>query len=274
MPQHNDKFEEWLSRYTKLKQTKEENLLGLVKLTNWVAIDTWRDSKSVEITVIQPIQSGITYSCETLKAIAQRARVVQSIDHPGLMSINDYHVKDMQALYVVQDLFECKRLNEYVAAVKIDNAFVLGLGEQLCNILIYLQTLIPPAPPPRLEQDVLAVDAAGHIICTDFQILYLLAGWLHELKTYNITSTTEYLGKPALIDSYTIQQIGAVMQKVLSYVANPNKELVSLAKQIQQEKTAKELNTIYKLRSALKAISDTQYVGHAIKQKGFNAQST
>src|SRR4030095_8629176 len=96
-------FGVWWQRYADVDVSIEYGCGNYLKITSGTAGDLWRNSKSVRIKIIEPPRVDATFDSELIESLARRLRVLQSINHPGVVACIDYHLKDRRSLFLVED---------------------------------------------------------------------------------------------------------------------------------------------------------------------------
>lgn len=251
-------FVVWIKRYRCLEIGSAPGGGDQLKIAWGSARDLWRDSKPVRVSVIEPVKADTAFDTEHIESLARRSRVLQSINHPGVVGCTDYHLKDHLSYYLVQDALGGQILPDYVSASQIDSLTVLDWALQICNSIIYLQGLMPPVVPPPPAKDSIIVSGDKHLVLTGFEIQYLFPA-AHEPSQISADEMIAVAqGRPVAAYTAVLAGFAELVSWLLASLDTPPERLVSLFARLRTENLPPDLNTVYKLRSALKRIWEAE----------------
>lgn len=97
-----------------------------------------------QLAVIKEMNANIAKIPKAQELFAREARILQSLNHPGIPRYHDYLVEDGKK-YLVMELIHGQNLEYYVyhnGCVPLEQA--LNWMMQTCEILVYLHSLTPP----------------------------------------------------------------------------------------------------------------------------------
>ncbi len=152
----------------------------------------------------------------------REAEILLKLDHPNLPDIVDYyHFPELSRSYLVMELVKGQTITEWTRERgKASESFVVQIGMQLCNILMYLHGQKPhPLIHRDLKPDNVMLDGHEHVHLIDF-------GIARQYKENQQNDTIE-LGTPASLapeqrsgrqtDERTdLYQLGGVLYYMLS----------------------------------------------------------
>lgn len=253
-------FASWLERYEITGQCDSEQLGDVLKLTRLAAKDQWASGRPVRIRVAERL-FGTAFDTDVLAMLARRSRVLQSIDHPGIDAIIDFQVKDNRALYLVSKCRAEPRLAEFLEpANAIDSELISQWAVQICNALIYLQSLMPPVVPTSLSCGCFIVNDQKHLVLVDYEIPYLLPACCQGFNLSELEIQAVIQGRPTPAYEPVVRSLGRMLGR-LAADSGCERKFVELFERLQSEKLPADLNTIYKVRSALKGASNVAQGG-------------
>ncbi len=248
-------FSSWVSRYDNLQPQRETVINEYLIQTRLTAADIW-SGQPVQIKVTR-LASGREFDEATLDLILRRTRVLQTVDHPGIAATTDFHIKDKQQLYLVGKLQSAPSLQSFIASPsQVTQPQLLDWGTQMCNSLIYLQTVMPPVIPPALSPNLFIVDKATRLILVDYEIPYLFPLWHHAAAVSSEEMQAVAQGRPIAAYNPIIRSFASVMASIARASRQCDKRLTDMLNRLQEDALPAELNTIYKVRSALKELSE------------------
>lgn len=253
------RFEAWAKRYTELVCVRQERKGTHLKVTRLTALDLWQDGcKPVTVKVIEPSLPGKTFDTSTLELLARRARVLQAIDHPGVVGLIDYHLKDRRKLYLVQQTISGVTLADYASRHYIGRFDVLDWALQICNSIIYLQGLMPPVVPPPPDERSFVVSEQKHLVLVDFEIPYLFPDWYEcgQMSGQDILAVAQ--GRPVAAHTPVLSGFARLMRSLAERVCDPFSDFAALLQRFTAGEVPAEYNTFFKLRAAVKQIWDSE----------------
>lgn len=246
-------FVSWFERYEITGQCDLEEFGDVLQLTRLAAKDQWASDRPVRIRVAE-MSSGTAFDTDVLAVLARRSRVLQSIDHPGIDAIIDFQVKDNRALYLVNKRRAEPSLAEFLeTANAFDSDLISQWAVQICNSLIYLQSLMPPVVPASLSFGCFIVNDQKHLVLVDYELPYLLPAFCQGFNLSELEIQAVIQGRPTPAYEPVVRSLGRMLGR-LAGDAGGERKFVELLERLQAEKLPADLNTIYKVRSALKAV--------------------
>ncbi|GEM_PF-2070094 len=255
-------FSTWAGRYGRMEVAGEAAAGERLYVVTFTAVDLWAGERAVKIKAIEPAASGITFGAEMVDLILRRARVLQSIDHPGLAAVSDYHLREARTLYLVRNVTGAECLSGYLSEnplLKVSR--VVDWGMQLCNSLIYLQGLMPPVVPPPLSPEMVTVEPGSRLVLTDFELPFLFPSWCYAVEMTGEDLQAVAQGRPIAAYDPVIRSLGTVLGDLLRQADRQVEPLARLFSTLAKGPLPAELNTVYKIRSALKEISASEKLG-------------
>lgn len=229
-----DNFAIWQKRYKNTSQLSEETLnirANKILKTDYSAQDTW----SHEEKLLSKFQFPGVYRSDIAEKIIKRTRILEELNHPGLITTQDFQFEDTQTLWITKPKNCYMSLENYVSKSNFDD-ILLDWSHQLLNILIYLQTLIPPIVPPPFSLQNLVVGTDNHLILNNFEADYLFA----------CLPDGEQQSSNSDLNSQAIVSLGQLFMNL-----KPEARLTTLFQKLQNP-LPKELDSPYKVRAALK----------------------
>lgn len=230
-------FENWIRRYKKGDTVNQEVLKvkGVdIATTTYEAIDSWANAE----VYLDKFVFDVTINADTLDKIVKRTRVLQELDHPALLSTIDFQVTDNELWHAKPPILH-ESLKTYADKNKITELQIIDWCHQLLNLLIYLQSLVPPVIPTLFTKDNLFVGDEEQLILTNFEANYVFAC----LNIGEQNSSNTDLDYQAVIVS-----LGRLM---LNLLGDKDTKIESLLNRLKNP-LPKELNSAYKVRQALK----------------------
>lgn len=230
-------FEVWFRRYKEIETAGQESLKDQgvdVAKTTYRAIDRWANTR----ICLEKFAFNIHLQADTLDKIVNRTRVLEALDHPALVTTSDFQLTDGE-LWLSKPHVSYDSLKIYVGKNKITEGQVIDWCHQLLNVLIYLQSLVPPVVPSLFSQENLLVGKDEQLVLTQLDANYLFAC----LKTGEQNSSNTDLDYQAVIVS-----LGQLM---LSLLNDKDTKIESLFSRLK-DPLPKDLNSAYKVRQALK----------------------
>jgi GGDEF domain-containing protein len=246
-------FASWLERYEDLRPTVPDELGEVLKLSRLAAKDRWSAGCPVQLRVIENL-AGTIFDTDVLAVLLRRSKVIQAIDHPGVASAIDFQVRDRRSFYLVSEHRLEPSLTDFLAAAgAVDFALIADWAVQICNSLIYLQSLMPPVVPPVLLPGCFVVTPEQHLILVDYEVPYLFPSCHQgfELSGSDIQAVTQ--GRPIPAYEPVVRSLGRMLGRLAVESAGSNQSLSRLFDRLQADQLPTDLNTIYKIRSALRA---------------------
>jgi len=254
----NGSFSVWSQRYESADMSSLSAAGDQLKISAASARDLWRSSRPVQIRILEAAAADATFEGELIESLARRLRVLQSIDHPGVVGCIDYHLKERRSLYLVQDVLDGPTLTEYLSMASIDSLTVLDWALQICNSIIYLQGLMPPVVPSAPSKSSLIVSADKHLVLTGFEIQYLFPAWHEPTQISGEEIMAVNQGRPVPAFTNVITGFAELIRWLIASLCDPSEQLTTLFARMGGDLLPADLNTVYKLRSALKRIWDWQ----------------
>lgn len=251
-------FGVWLQRYREMEIGGASPGAGKLMVARGSARDLWRDSTPVCVRVVEPAQAGTTFGTDQVDTLSRRSRVLQAVDHPGVVGCVDYHLKDRRSFYLVQDAFEGKPLAEYLSGSRIDGLTVLDWALQICNSIVYLQGLMPPVVPPPPAKDSIVVSADKDVVLIGFELQYLFPAAHGPGQISGDEMMAVAQGRPVAAYTSVLAGFADLAAWLLEHLDHPPDRLASLFARLRQDELPPDLNTVYKLRAALRRIWEAE----------------
>ncbi|MBI4532913.1 MAG: diguanylate cyclase [Candidatus Melainabacteria bacterium] len=249
-------FTSWVERYSGVTWVAKKTLGRHLQLTEMTALDSWNNNGVVRIRALEPADEESCWDDDVLQIILARAKVLQSIDHPAIIRLQDYSLKECRALYLVQDNPVGQKLSDYLSIVDVDVALVLDWGQQILNSIIYLQGVVPPVVLSQCDENMFIVVPHKHLMLTDYEIPYLFPRWYKVMHVSSEDIEAIAQGRPTAAYVPVIRSFARFMILLLARIARPPESLVTLLARLDAESLPLELNTAFKVRASLKAVSD------------------
>lgn len=248
-------FSVWSQRYSRMQGNLQHTEGEFLEVKTLTSQDHWCSDQQVTVRIMGPLHRRTIFDTTLLELIERRARVLQSIDHPHVTPLRDYHISKRSQLYVVRaDIDAIPLLQAANHGVSASN--ILEWTIQICNGLIYLQSLIPPVVPPPLEECVYVVPDTNQIIFIDYEIPYLFPHWYQKIPVSNLEIEAALQGRPVAAYGPVIQSLSRLLKSLFKLSPVPLAKFSTLLDKISQVDLPRDLNTIYKIRSAVKEILD------------------
>lgn len=252
-------FEAWVQRYAEMVPVREEREGTHLRVSRLAALDLWRGGrKPVTVKVIEPALPDKTFDTSTLELLARRARVLQTIDHPAVLGLVDYHLKDRRKLYLVQETISGATLADYASRHDIGSFDVLDWALQICNSIIYLQGLMPPVVPPPPDERSFMVSEQKHLVLVDFEVPYLFPDWYQpgQMSGEEILAVAQ--GRPVAAYTPVLSGFARVMRSLVARVSDPCGDFAALLQRFTDGEVPARYNTFFKLRAGVKQIWDSE----------------
>jgi len=234
-------LEEWESRYEKKTLIDDcRQVAGVASgmvIRTFSAHDSWNGNERV---TMKSISLSKALDAQMQESLVKKARVLQLTDHPAVTTTTDFFLDKGQELILVSNDRQLKSFDE---KTKIDEAAVALFLMQTIQGLIYLLGLVPPVVPPGELIQYLGCTKEKHVVINNFEHHYMFP-------------VVEHPDPESLIPSFAklCQQLCARTNGALA------DEVQDLAQRLLSKSPPKELNTIYKVRTALKRIIDKNHV--------------
>jgi len=235
-----DNFAIWLTRYKNVSSIGQECFdIGNHKIqaTNFTAQDAWSNSQ----VLLRKFEFENDSIQDTLDKIIKRTRTLEELDHPSLIATKDFQLENENTLWLARHAVTHLPLKDY-SRNKIGEETITNWCYQLLNLIVYLQSLIPPVVPPLFSQENLLVNENQHLLLTNFEAGYLFACLANGEQ---ITSNTD-LDYQAVIVS-----IAQLMKDLIDSSSMAEPKINSLFEKLKSP-LPKDLGTAYKVRAALK----------------------
>jgi GGDEF domain-containing protein len=238
----------WLTRYDGIAAVNETFLTENIKLREFLALDTWLHDKNVQLSIIETKGEDLANISSTFSA---RARILQSIDHPGLLPIDDYYVSENGSLAFTCDAPEYEKLKPRLEGLDFKPDDIYSFIMQILHILIYLQTVIPPVVPSKIGSESFYADDDKQLILGNCYLTYLLPSIFSD---YSAKEDAQGNKTSCFIEAFTglLSELAEWEKQLLK--ANDKPLLTALLSELKQTPASKSLNTLYKVRSRLQEI--------------------
>lgn len=232
-------FEIWCRRYEEIVsiETQTLNIHGHeVTKTTHNAVDGWSKEK---LRLDKFAFAHTETKADTLDKITKRMRVLEDLDHPSINAAKDFQFENSETLWIAKSLLSYPSLKMYIQKATITEEIILDWCHQLLNLIIYLQSLVPPVVPPLFNNENLLVGQDNQLILSNHEANYLFACLNHGEQN---SSNTDVNYQAVIVS------LGKLM---LSLANGKETKIANLLKKLN-DPLPKELNTAYKVRQALK----------------------
>lgn len=151
----------------------------------------------------------------------REAHMLAELHHPGLPTIYDYF-SDAGRWYLVMDFIAGETLEDYLAHTTqgwLAEQEALAIGQQLCDVLLYLHTRQPPIIFRDLKPANVMYTADKHIYLIDFGIArHFKPGQLRDTVAFGSAgyAAPEQYGKTQTTPCSDIYSLGAILHQCLS----------------------------------------------------------
>lgn len=233
-------FDLWFKRYKDPAKLSEKQLQingNNIATTDYRAVDQWSNS---DVLLRQCEFVDSSSKSDTVDKITKRACILEELDHPGIVATTDFQFENDKCLWLAREALSHPSLKTYIESNKIDHELALDWCHQLLNLVIYLQSLVPPIVPALFNTENLLVNDAGHLVLVNFEANYLFACLAHGAQSSNTDLNYQAI----------IVNIGQLISEILN---DDESKLKSLLQRLKQP-LPKEFDTAYKLRALLKPI--------------------
>lgn len=227
------KFDSWAQRFDEFTALNGEAL-------EWTPGRSTRDRWSGLPVRISKLDLPLEASLIPRDEVVKRARTLQSIDHPALNRLIDFHCDEqLQAVFLVWHQREGRLLSEFLSqyGTVIESSKALRWIAEIVSALTYLQALVPPAVPTDLT--VANVLEIGDDIVID-----------NVLESYVLHSTPAQAS--AELFSKTAHLLETILRKTDTAAAPA--ELTQVIAQLKQPELPQKLNTMHKVRAVIRKI--------------------
>lgn len=139
--------------------------------TAYLASDLKQSKRTVVLKeFILPVYVDIDVRKKALSAFENEARILQALDHPGIVKLLDFFAHD-QRTYLVLEYVEGESLEQYVASKGPMNVTLTKKHAlQMCDILEYLHMQSPPVVHRDFTPDNLILRPDGTLTLLDFNV--------------------------------------------------------------------------------------------------------
>ncbi len=238
-------LELWLQRYSAGCEWAPEFEIDGFSVTSALAQDDWVPGKCVVLRAIRSIDESWQLDGDGVEELLKRLRVLQSIEHAGLSSVQDFHMAAKTArgsiiIYVVERVPDGKSL---CANTKMSPSEACELVLQMANLGIFLQSLVPPISPVDFSSTHVARTDDGSFVLTDYQVPYLI----QALKAGNSRSS-------GLKTELSLGSLGKLVDALKRTSPEHDKVLSDLAERLLASPVADTLNSMFKVRAEAQRI--------------------
>jgi serine/threonine-protein kinase len=138
---------------------------------------------------ILPVYVDISVRKSALKQFENEARILSQLQHPQIVRLLDFFVEDHRAYLVLEhiDGSSMRTIVEGNGPLSIENT--RALANQMCDILSYLHSQIPPVVHRDFTPDNLILNTNGTLKLIDFNVA----------QNTESTTTGTVVGKPAYL---------------------------------------------------------------------------
>ncbi|MGL5693162.1 MAG: serine/threonine protein kinase, partial [Peptostreptococcaceae bacterium] len=161
-------------RYRIIEQIAQSKMSNVYLAQNLALGNYW---------VIKEAKKNTQYNFDLLA----EPNILKRLSHPALPRIVDIH-EDRECVYIVEDYIRGRSLDKILQEKgKIDEAAVIDLAKQICNVLIYLHK---QSPYPIIYRD---MKPSNIMLTKENEIKLIDFGIAREYKSENHNDTT-YMG--------------------------------------------------------------------------------
>lgn len=119
---------------------------------------------------IMPVYQGSEAMAALSGRLQQEAEVLRHMDHAGVVKLYDCFCEDYRG-YLVLEYIDGHSLKELVVQKgPLDQGEVVALAIQLCQVLIYMHSLVPPVVHRDLSPDNIMLNLGGEVKIVDFNV--------------------------------------------------------------------------------------------------------
>lgn len=119
---------------------------------------------------VLPAHAGVNVRKRVLANIQREADLLKNLNHPNIVKLHDFFVDDQRA-YLVLEHIDGKTLKEVVQKCgPINESEAVRLGDQMCDILVYLHSRKPEVVHRDFTPDNLMLDLKGNLKLIDFNV--------------------------------------------------------------------------------------------------------
>jgi len=265
-------FDLWKERYdgvtNSLKGRREQfQAHALFEIRRSKIVDRWNDDRQMELRLITPFGLDVPMTARASEEVLRRLRVLQTLEHPGLLRLTDFFISDDWRLYLVSCPMSGAELRPLASGSKPGDELselLTARGEttaltwlvQLVNSLIAAQSLTPPLVPRSLSGVRLFLSSfngsrgAPRVVLADYDLSYVVAPYS---ATHFTNSNKKEMESGGMIQ--VLKDIGSLFLPYLEQLESDwelDKELCQLLDSLSDPPS--DLNSVYKLRSALKSL--------------------
>lgn len=226
-------LESWSLRYEGFSGRNGD--IGCGQIT--VARDCWSKAR-VKIRRAAPVSTA--GQIDAWDDVVKRARALQHIDHPSLNRLLDFHPDETQSsVFLVRPLVDGEKLTDVLSGKQLEPSRALRWIGELIGALAYLQGLVPPAVPADLNSDSIVVVADDIVIDCAF-----------DQYVFNENPAAEETSRRLLA------QAAALMAQIAAAADQSQlpAELIDIIDNARKSPVPPALNTMHKLRSAVRKI--------------------
>lgn len=147
---------------------------------------------------IMPLHRGEALFQQSMKKLEHETEILQRINHPQIVKMIDHFVEDHRG-YIVLEYVEGKPLKQIVQLQgKQGERVVVDLAIQICDILTYLHSLVPPVVHRDLTPDNLILHEDGTVKLVDFNVAQQLesAATATVVGKHAFIPPEQFRGKP------------------------------------------------------------------------------
>lgn len=248
----------WLERYSAGCEYAPEYKTDDFSVVSELAQDEWVPGKCVVLRAIRFVDTGAKLDSDGVEELLKRLRVLQSIEHAGISRVQDFHVvtrgsetprarndvkkasKGGVTVYVVESLPNAEPLSNNPQMSPSESVELLN---QLANLGIFLQSLVPPISPVDFSSTHIARGDDGSFVLTDYQVPYLI----QALTASNLRG----LG---LQTERSLASLGKLVDELKRTSQEHDKVLSDLAERLLANPVSDSLNSMFKVRAETQRI--------------------
>ena len=230
-----------------------------------------RDKRLDRTVAIKEIRLGEKFQDETMTGLFRREiDIMKNLHHPGLPSVYDVFQEDNN-LFIIMTYIEGESLDHVIRSRGAqEQKQVIEWGKQLCDILMYLHSRIPPIIYGDLKPSNIMLLPWGQLMLIDFGSSFELGeNNRYHLVTQGFSPPEQYAGR--VDERSDIYSLGMTLYQLLTGVSvsalstelkpvrqiNPaiDKKLEQIIKKCTQINPSLRFQSVKKLNSALNSLS-------------------
>jgi tRNA A-37 threonylcarbamoyl transferase component Bud32 len=119
---------------------------------------------------ILPVYVNINVRKQSLKAFENEARILQSLNHPGIVQLIEFFAEDQRGYLVLEFIDGIPLEQKVLQDGPLGETDVRALAKQMCEMLIHLHSMTPPVVHRDFTPDNLILRNDGTLKLVDFNV--------------------------------------------------------------------------------------------------------